>query len=104
MAIAALTLTDYTREFARVLHNQSKFISKCIRGYDDRYAIKGAKIGELLNIRMPNQYRVGKTETVIFDDIRDESIDLRVNKLFNVAIGLGAAEMALSLNDWSKRR
>lgn len=104
MAIQALTLTEYTREFARVLHNKSKFISKCIRGYDNRFANKGAKIGDTLNIRLPNQYRIGRTETIAaFDDIRDESIDLKVNKFFNVAVGLGAAEMALSLNDWSKQ-
>lgn len=103
MANSFLTLTDYTREYARVLHNKLQFVSKIKRGYDDRYARTGAKIGDTLNIRLPNQYRVQRTEAVTFDDITDESVALKVNQFFNVGVGLGAAEMALSLNDWSEQ-
>jgi P22 coat protein - gene protein 5 len=99
----ALTIVDYTREYARILHNKLQFIAKIRRGYDAQFARQGAKIGDTLNIRLPNQVRVGRTETVTFDDLGDESVSLKVNQFFNTTVQLSASEMALNLNDWSQQ-
>ncbi len=103
MTLQALTIVDYTREYARILHNKLTFLAKVKRGYDSSFAKAGAKIGDTLNIRLPNRYRVGKTAAVVFDDIVDQSVALKVDKRFNVAVSLGSAEMTLSLNDWGKQ-
>ena len=56
-----LTSSMITAESARVLGN-NLVLAKCVnRDYDDDFAIKGAKIGQSLNVRKPARYatRVG---------------------------------------------
>jgi hypothetical protein len=47
----------------RILHQKLNFIGSINRQYDDSFAKSGAKIGDTLKIRVPNQYTVrsGKT-------------------------------------------
>jgi hypothetical protein len=44
-----------TREALRVLHQKLNFIGSINRAYDDQFAKTGAKIGNTLKIRLPNQ-------------------------------------------------
>ena len=53
-----LTATAVTREALRVLHQKLNFVGTITRDYDDRFAQSGAKIGDTLKIRLPNQYVV----------------------------------------------
>ena len=46
------------RESLRVLHQKLRFIGSINRTYDDSFAKSGAKIGDSLKIRLPNQYVV----------------------------------------------
>ena len=50
-----LTATAVTREALRVLHQKLNFVGTITRDYDDRFAQSGAKIGDTLKIRLPNQ-------------------------------------------------
>ena len=63
MANSFLTPQQITREALRVLHNKLTFIGNINRQYDDSFSKSGAKIGDTLRIRLPNQYtvRTGKT-------------------------------------------
>ena len=58
MANTLLTPTAVTREALRILHQKLNFVGSIVREYDDSYAKKGAKIGDSLKIRLPNQYVV----------------------------------------------
>ena len=53
-----LTATAVTREALRVLHQKLNFVGTITRDYDDSFAHQGAKIGDTLKIRLPNQYIV----------------------------------------------
>ncbi|MFN8994279.1 MAG: hypothetical protein ACK5X3_11550, partial [Pseudomonadota bacterium] len=63
MPNALLTPTAVTREALRVLHQKLNFVGSIVREYDDSFAQKGAKIGDTLKVRLPNQYvvRTGAT-------------------------------------------
>jgi hypothetical protein len=63
MSNSILTPTAVTREALRILHQKLNFVGSINRQYDDSFAKSGAKIGDTLKIRMPNQYtvRTGKT-------------------------------------------
>ncbi len=58
MANTLLTPTAVTREAQRILHQKLNFVGKINRQYDDSYAKSGAKIGDSLKIRLPNEYTV----------------------------------------------
>ena len=58
MASTYLTPTQVTRKALVVLHQKLNFISSITRDYDDSYAKPGAKIGDTLKLRLPNQYTV----------------------------------------------
>lgn len=102
MANQFQNMTEYTREFGRILHNKLTLIPKVTTGYDDRFAKTGAKIGDTLKIRLPNQYSVSTGRVAVPQDVVDSAIDLKVNKRYNVATQIDTQTWTLSLNDWSK--
>ena len=53
-----LTPTAVTREALRILHQKLNFVGNVNRSYDDSFAKTGAKIGDSLKIRLPNEYTV----------------------------------------------
>ena len=55
MANTPLTSTEVTREALRVLHQKLNFVGSINRTYDDSFAKSGAKIGDSLKIRLPNE-------------------------------------------------
>ena len=54
MANSILTPTAVTREALRILHQKLNFVGNINRQYDDKYAVAGAKIGDTLTIRLPD--------------------------------------------------
>ena len=58
LELTLLTPTAVTREALRLLHQKLNFVGTINRSYDDRFAKSGAKIGDSLSIRLPNQYTV----------------------------------------------
>lgn len=58
MPNSILTPTAVTREALRILHQKLNFVGNIKRDYDDSFAKSGAKIGDSLKIRLPNQYTV----------------------------------------------
>ena len=58
MANTLLTPNMITKEALRILHQKANFIGSMNRAYDDSFAQSGAKIGDSLRIRLPNDYTV----------------------------------------------
>ena len=56
MSNSLLTATSVSREALRVLHQKLNFIGSIERQYDDSFAKDGAKTGDTLKIRLPNQW------------------------------------------------
>ena len=63
-----LTPTAVTREALRVLHQKLNFVGTITREYDDSFAKSGAKIGDTLKIRLPNEYKVRSGATLDAQD------------------------------------
>ena len=68
-----LSATAVTREALRVLHGKLRFISAINRQYDKQFAREGAKIGDTLKIRLPNQYVVRSGATLASQDTAETS-------------------------------
>ncbi|WP_242176582.1 P22 phage major capsid protein family protein [Pseudomonas sp. MONT-RG-20F-20-E-7-02] len=103
MANALLTPSMITREALRIFKNTNLFLRNIDTQYDDSFAKSGAKIGDTLRIRLPNEYvtRTGKVATP--QDTVERSVPLTVATQQGVDVAFSSAERALSLDDYSNR-
>jgi len=103
MANTILTPTAVTREALRILHQKLNFVGAITRDYDDSYAKTGAKIGDSLKIRLPNQYTVRSGATLSAQDTTESSVTLQVATQKGVDLNFTSVDLTLSLDDFSKR-
>ena len=103
MANSILTPTAVTRKALAVLHQKCNFIGTINRGYDDSYAKTGAKIGDTLKIRLPNEYVIRRGATLATQDTTETSVDLEVNNQTGVDLNFTSVDLTLSLQDFSDR-
>ena len=69
MANTLSTIDMVTREALRIAHEKLSFLGTIDRSYDASYAKTGAKIGDTLRVRDPNQYVRRKGSRVM--DVQD---------------------------------
>ena len=55
MANTLSTIDMVLKEAQRIAHEKLTFLGTIDRSYDSSYAISGAKIGDTLRVRKPNQ-------------------------------------------------
>src|SRR5688572_5763206 len=103
MANTILTPTAVTREALRILHQKLNFIGTINRGYDDSFAKKGAKIGNDLKIKLPNQYTVRSGATLDVQDTVEDSVTLTVSSQKGVDINFSSEELTMDLDSFSKQ-
>jgi hypothetical protein len=98
-----LTATAVTREALRVLHQKLNFVGTITRDYDDRFAQQGARVGDTLKIRLPNQYTVRTGSALNSQDTTENSVDLKVQTQKGVDLNFTSLDLTLSLDDFSER-
>lgn len=103
MANSLLSPTEIARETLRVLHEKATFLSTVKRDYDSSFAQSGAKIGDSLKIRLPNQYTVRSGKTLNAQDTSEQSVTLTVATQKGVDMNFSTAELTMHINDFSKQ-
>lgn len=103
MANELLTIDMITREALRLFINSNAFIRNVSRQYDDQFARTGAKIGDTLRIRLPNDYTVRQGKAALVQDTNEQSTALTVAQQTGVDLAFSSSERALSLDDYSER-
>ena len=103
MSNQILTPTAVTREALRVLHQKLNFVGSIKRDYDASFAKEGAKIGDSLKIRLPNQYTVRTGATLSAQDTTETSTTLQVATQKGVDLNFTSVDLTLSLDDFSRR-
>lgn len=98
-----LTPTAVTRKALVILHQKLTFVGAINRGYDDSFAKSGAKIGDSLKVRLPNQYVVRNGATLSAQDTTESSVTLQVANQKGVDLNFSSAELTLSLDDFAAR-
>lgn len=103
MPNSILTPTAVNREALRILHQKLNFVGRVKRDYDDSFAKTGAKIGDSLKIRLPNEYTVRSGATLSAQDTSEISTTLQVATQKGVDLNFTSVDLTLSLDDFSKR-
>lgn len=103
MANSILTMTQITREAARILHQEGTFLSNVNRQYSDQFANTGAKIGSTVNLRLPSKYSVRTNATFAGQDHVERSTPFTVSSQYGVDVSFSTFERTMSLDEMSKR-
>jgi len=103
MANTFLTASMITREALRLFKNTNLFLRNIDTQYDDQFAREGAKIGDTLRIRLPNDYTVRSGRVAVPQDTNERQVPLTVSSQKGVDLGFNSAELALSMDDFSNR-
>lgn len=103
MSNSLLTIDMITRFATRLWKNQNPFLRNVNTQYDDQFAVEGAKIGQSLRIRLPNEYTVRTGAAASVQDTQEQKVSLPLSTQAGVDVGFTTAERALSLDDYQER-
>jgi hypothetical protein len=103
MANTLLTPTQVTRKALMILHQKMNFVGSINRDYDESFAKDGARIGDTLKIRLPNQYTVRTGATIQTQDTPEASVSLQVATQKGVDVNFSSNELTLGLDDFADR-
>ena len=103
MANTILTPTAVTRRALAILHQKATFLGSINKQYDSSFAQEGAKIGDSLKIRLPNQYTVRTGLNMAAQDTSETSTTLQVATVKGVDLNFTSQELTLSIDDFAER-
>jgi hypothetical protein len=103
MSNSLLTVQQITREALRVLHQKANFLATINRQYDDSFAKSGAKIGQTLKVRLPNQYVIRNGPVLNPQDTVEQYVPLTVSTQMGVDMNFTSVDLTMSLDDFSSR-
>ena len=98
-----LTPTAVTRKALQILHQKLNFIGTINRQYDDSFATAGARIGDSLKIRLPNQYTVRSGASLSVQNTVEQSTTLQVATQKGVDIEFSSKELTMDIDDFADR-
>lgn len=103
MANQLLTISMITNEAARVLGNNLVLAKAVNRDYDDEFGIKGAKIGQTLNVRKPVRPTTRSGPVVSIQSAQETYAPLTFTDPIGVDYSFTSSEMTFSIDDFSNR-
>lgn len=104
MANVLSVIDMVTRESLRIAHEKLTFLGTIDRSYDSSYAKSGAKVGDTLRVRNPNQFVRRKGSRVM--DVQDQAEstqNVTVATQDGVDMKFNSAELTLSIDELSRR-
>ena len=102
MANSLLTIGGITREAIRLFMNSNAFIGNIEKQYDSSFAKTGAKIGQQLRIRLPNDYVVSDGPALSVQDTNEQQTTITVATQRHVDTSFNSVDMTMSLDDYSQ--
>lgn len=85
------------------LENQLTFTLCVTREYDSQFAKSGAKIGNVLNVRLPVRFVPASGSGLILQDLTESSVPITLNKQYQRSFAVTSADFALNIDDFAKR-
>nr|WP_281374913.1 P22 phage major capsid protein family protein [Gluconacetobacter sacchari] len=92
-----------TREALMIRRNTNDYVQNVNREYQAQFARTGAKIGDTINVRLPNDYVVQDGPTVNPEATAERSIPLTISYRKNVPMSFSTQERTMNIDDFSER-
>jgi hypothetical protein len=103
MANSILTIDMITRAAVSLFKNSNMFIQNIDTQYDGQFAVDGAKIGDTLRIRLPNDFTVRNGTALQAQDTSEKYTSLPLSTQQGVDVSFSTAERTMKLDDYSER-
>lgn len=103
MANSLLTPTAVTRKAQQILHGKLVLARRVNRQYDNSFANSGAKIGDELKIRLPNEYTIRTGKNLNAQDTTEQSVTLTAATQAGVDMTFSSAELTMDIDDFAER-
>ena len=103
MAATLLTSQMVTRRALAILHNKLNFIGTINRQFDSSFGKEGAKIGNQLKVRLPNQYVTRTGQVANIQPTQENYVQLVVATQKGVDVDFTSQDLTLSIDDFSER-
>lgn len=100
---APLTISMITNRALFDLVNNLGVAKHINRQYSKEFAIKGAKIGNTVNVRKPARYVVSDGAVMVTQDFVEEQVAIRLDHHKHVAMSFSSEELLLSIDEFSDR-
>lgn len=78
-------------------------LASCDRQYSKEFAIAGAKVGNSINVRLPNRYYVSRQTALQMQDTQEIMVPVKLTTPYQIGLVFTAQDLLLSLDDFSKR-
>lgn len=100
-----ITPTWVTKDVAMFWKNNIKLVGKFDRQWNDEWENKpkGAKIGDTVQVRIPQRFRVDEGQALIQQAILNQTVPITINHQFQTGIGWSSADSALRVEEVQKR-
>lgn len=99
MANTTVTPQWVTFEVAREFVNSLRGVAQFNREYNDEYTVKGAKVGDTIKIRLPQQWEAAEGDALVEQAILDQTVNLILNRRRHVGMGWNSTQETLELDD-----
>lgn len=99
MANTLITPTWVTKEVARGYLNNLKFVANVNRSYSDEFRIDGAKVGQTINVRLPQRFNPTYGQALQVQPIYDQTVPLTLSDQINVGFGWSSAQATTEIDD-----
>ena len=103
MPATLLTDIKITRKSLAVLHNVSTFLGTIGRQHDKEFQHENRKIGNVLKLRLPNQYSFRRGPVAAMQNTVETQIQLVMAYIGGVDMDFTDTDLSLSLEDFSSR-
>lgn len=103
MSNTLLTIDMITRKAIPLFINSNAFIKNMNRQYDDQFARDGAKIGDTLRIRLPNDFTVADGPGASVQSTNEQFTTLTVAYQRHVDTSFSSVDLTMKLDDYAER-
>ena len=103
MANTVITPTHVLRKVGTRLTNSLRFVGAVSKDYNSEFKKGGAKVGTVVNARLPQRYVVNKGAAFIPQATANSIVPIEITDQANTGIEFDSFTMTLSVDDYEKR-
>lgn len=103
MANAFVTPTWVVREVARIAVNNLKFADSITRKTSEDYRAGGVKVGDTIQLRLPQRFRTTKGQGFVAQAINDQTVAVTITDQANIGTSYSTFDSTLTVQDARQR-
>jgi hypothetical protein len=103
MANTFVDPTWVTYETAMYFVNGLRGVAQFDRSYNDEFVHDGAKVGDTVKVRLPQQFEASEGEALVLQNLLDRTVNVILNRRRHVGFGYSSTQATVDLDDIRSR-